>query len=315
MTNLNLSQLLQFIISGLTSGSIYALIALGFTLIFNATNIINFAQGELVMLGGVTAVSLNLFLRPAMTGFFANVLSLPAWLSSLGATLIILILSVLAVTLIGMIFERLVIHPLRNASVISLIISTIGVSIFLKGLAMMLWGKDPLSLPSFSGDTPIKFFGASITPQNLWVFGLTFLSFGVLQFFFSYTITGKAIKACSVNKTAASLVGINTSRMVLYSFALSAGLGAMAGVIITPIAMTSFSAGSVLGLKGFVAAVLGGLGAPLGAVVGVLLLGVLESLSIAFISSGYKDAIAFFILLKSGTRRSISSNPSSYARA
>lgn len=297
MMNLSFSQLLQFIIAGLTSGSIYALIALGFTLIFNATNVINFAQGEFVMLGGVTAVSLDLLLRAVLTGFFSNVMKFPIWLSSLGATLIILVLSVLAVTLVGIVFERLVINPLRNASVISLIISTIGVSIFLKGLAMILWGKDPLPLPSFSGDTPIKFLGASISPQNLWVFGLTFLALVVLQFFFSYTITGKAIKACSVNKTAASLVGINTSRMVLYSFALSAGLGAMAGVIITPISMTSFSAGSVLGLKGFVAAVLGGLGVPLGAVVGGLLLGVLESLSIAFISSGYKDAIAFFILL------------------
>lgn len=295
--DIDLSQLMQFIIAGLTSGSIYALVALGFTLIFNATGIINFAQGEFVMLGGMTAVSLNLVLNKAVTDFLAKAMEFPVWLAFLCTMLAILFLSVMIVTAVGAVFERLVIHPLRNASVISLIISTIGVSIFLQGLAMIIWGRDPLSLPQFSGDAPINFFGASVIPQNLWVFGLTALTLLVLQSFFAFTITGKAIKACSVNKTAASLVGINSSRMVLYSFALSAGLGAMAGVIITPISMTTFSIGGVFGLKGFVAAVLGGLGSPLGAVLGGLLLGTLESLSIAFISSGYKDAIAFSVLL------------------
>lgn len=270
-------QFLQFIISGITSGSIYALIALGFTLIFNSTNIINFAQGEFAMLGGLFAIT------------FHNVWHFPLPLA--------ILLSVLVVTLVGAIFERSVIYPLRKASVISLIISTIGVSMLLKRVAMILWGRESLAFPHFSGDNPIFIGGATILPQTLWILGLTTLAVILLQLFYNYTLMGKAMKATAINKTAASLVGIDTSRMVFYSFALSAALGALAGVIITPIIMTSYASGGMLGLKGFAAAILGGLGNPLGSVLGGILLGLLESLSVGIISSGYKDAIAFIILL------------------
>lgn len=274
---MQLDQLLQFVISGITSGSIYALIGLGFALIFNSTNIINFAQGEFAMLGGLLAVS------------FYSVLGLPLLLA--------IAVSVTIVTAIGVVFERAVVYPLRRASVIALIIATVGVSIFLKRVAMLLWGREPLALPHFSGDAPIFVKGASILPQNLWILGLTALAVIVLQLFYNRTLVGKAMKASAINRTAASLVGINTSNMVLYSFALSAALGGLAGVMIAPIIMTSYASGGMLGLKGFAAAVLGGMGNPLGAVAGGLLLGLLESLSIGFISSGYKDAIAFVILL------------------
>jgi len=270
-------QFLQYLISGITSGSIYALIALGFTLIYNSTQVINFAQGEFTMLGGLTAVT------------FYAVLGLPLPLA--------LLLAVIVVTIIGILFERLAIYPLRNASVITLIIVTVGVSIVIKNVAMILWGRDPLTLPAFSGEKPIEFYGAFIVPQTLWVIGLTAIAVIILQIFYKRTIMGKAMKACSLNRTAARLMGINSSNIVLLSFAMSAGFGALAGVLITPIAMTSYSVGSFLGLKGFAGAVLGGLGNPLGAVVGGLLLGILESLSIGFIASGYKDAIAFLILL------------------
>ena len=167
----------------------------------------------------------------------------------------------------------------------------------MKNVAMILWGRDPLTIPSFSGDNPIAVFGASITPQSLWVIGVLAVVVVLLQVFFKRSVIGKAMKASSMDATAARLMGINTSAIVMLSFAMSAGFASLAGVLITPISMTSYSVGGFLGLKGFAAAVLGGLGNPIGAVVGGILLGILESLSIGVISSGYKDAIAFLILL------------------
>ncbi|MCL6472131.1 MAG: branched-chain amino acid ABC transporter permease [Firmicutes bacterium] len=270
-------QFLQYLISGLTSGSIYALIALGFTLIHNSTQLINFAQGEFVMLGGLIAVSLY---------------------SAVGLPLVVaVLLSVIIVTIIGIVFERTAIRPLKNTSVITLIIVTVGASILMKNIAMILWGRDAQALPTFSGDKPIQFLGASVTPQAIWVILVTIATVVLLQLFYKRTIIGKAMKACAINPSAARLMGINTSSIVMLSFALSAGFGAMAGVLITPISMTSYSVGGFLGLKGFAGAVLGGLDNPVGAVVGGITLGILESLSIGFIDSGYKDAIAFLILL------------------
>lgn len=270
-------QLLQFIISGITNGSIYALIALGFTLIYNSTQVINLAQGEFVVYGGLIAVSLYV---GAGLPLFAAVL-----------------LSIVIVTVIGAVFERLAIRPLINHSIMTLIIVTVGASILFKNIAMIIWGRDPLTIPAFSGEDPIMFFGASIMPQSIWVLGITLVTVVLLQIFYKKTITGKAMKACSINQTAAKLMGINSSNVVLISFALSAAFGAIAGVLIAPISMVSYSMGGFLGLKGFAGAVFGGLGNPIGAVVGGILLGVLESLSIGFIASGYKDAVAFLILL------------------
>jgi branched-chain amino acid transport system permease protein len=162
---------------------------------------------------------------------------------------------------------------------------------------MILWGRDPQTLPAFTGDKPIPFLGASVVPQTLWVVGVTLITVILLQLFYKRSIIGKAMKACAINPSAAQLMGINTSSIVMLSFAMSAGFGAVAGVLITPVSMTSYSVGSFLGLKGFAGAVLGGLDNPLGAVLGGLLLGILESLSVGVIDSGYKDAIAFLILL------------------
>lgn len=270
-------QFMQYLISGITSGSIYALIAIGFTLIYNSTQLINFAQGEFVMLGGLIAVSLY---------------------SAAGLPLILaIIIAIAIVTVIGVIFERLAIRPLGSSSIITLIIVTVGASILIKNVAMILWGRDPQTMPPFTGDTPIPVLGASVVPQTLWVIGITIISVILLQLFYKRSIIGKAMKACSINPSAAQLMGINTSFIVMLSFAMSAAFGAVAGVLITPISMTSYSVGSFLGLKGFAGAVLGGLDNPLGAVLGGLLLGILESLSVGVIDSGYKDAIAFLILL------------------
>ncbi len=269
-------QIIQFLATGLSVGSTYALVGLGFAIIYNASGVVNFAQGEFVMLGAMSAV-----------GMLAAGVPYP----------LALIVAVLIVTLVGMALNKFAIEPARGASVVATIIITIGASIFLKGAALLVWGKDIFSMPAFSGDEPIQIGSATLVPQNLWVMGITIVLVLVVRYFFDKTLFGKAILACSCNKTAAGLVGINVRLMLLTSYGLSAAIGAVAGLLIAPIAFTSFDAGTMLGLKGFSAAILGGMGSSMGAVAGGLVLGVLESLGAGLISSGYKDAMAFVIIL------------------
>lgn len=270
------AQLTQFLLSGLTIGAIYALVALGFAIIYNASHVINFAQGEFVMIGGMTTV----------------------WLMQLGMPLVLAIgLAVLASVAVGMALERFAIEPARGASPVTLIIITIGASILLRGLATLVWDKQLHAMPAFSGDTPIQIGGATLLPQSLWVMGITLLIVLLLGWFFGRTLLGKAVLATSHNPMAAQLCGINVRFVLFLSFGLSAGLGAVAGILIAPITLTSWDVGVMLGLKGFAAAILGGLGSGAGAVVGGLVLGIAESLGAGYISSAYKDAIAFVIIL------------------
>lgn len=270
-------QLTQYLLSGLATGAIYALIGIGFAIIYNSTGIINFAQGELVMLGGMFSVWL--------TGKWQLPL-LPA-----------LLLAIIGTALVGVLFERLAIRPLRKATPLSLVLITIGGSILLRGIAMLVWGKDTHALPAFSGDAPIAIAGATLLPQHIWIFIVTAVLIVLTKLFFQHTITGKALRACAVNRRAAGLVGIDVRRMVMFSFFISAAIGALAGIIIAPLTMTAYDVGIMLGLKGFCAAIIGGMSSGLGTVAGGVLLGILESLGAGLISSGYKDAIAFVILL------------------
>jgi branched-chain amino acid transport system permease protein len=271
------TQLAQFIISGITTGSIYALIALGFCIIHNATGIVNFAQVDFVSLGGLMMYTLLL---------------------SLGLPLILAFaLAVLSVTAVGALVERLAIRPARSRAIIVLIFITIGASIFMRGGFKVLWGKNQMALPHFSGESPLMVLGAAVLPQSLWILFITLAVVVLLHFFFTRTRIGKAIRATSYNPRAAALMGVNVNRMILLSFALSGALGAVAGIIIVPITTLSYEIGVMLGLKGFAAAVLGGYGNSIGAVIGGLLLGVLESLGAGLISSTYKDVMAFAILV------------------
>jgi len=270
-------QISQYLLSGLSTGAIYALIGVGFAIIHNSTGIINFAQGEFVMLGGM------------LTLFFLTALKLPLIVS--------VILAIAVATLVGIAFERLAIRPMKNASPISLVIITIGGSILIRGIAMLVWGKDIHALPTFSGNDPIQLGEATILPQHLWIFAVTVVVIICSKLYFNYTISGKAMRACAYNSRAAGLVGIDVRRMVLFSFAISAAMGSMAGIIIAPLTMTSYDVGIMLGLKGFCAAIIGGMSSGLGTVFGGIILGVLESLGAGLLSSGYKDAIAFIILL------------------
>jgi branched-chain amino acid transport system permease protein len=271
------TQILQYIFTGLTIGSIFAMVGLGFNIIYNATDIINLAQGEFVMIGGMVMISLTKTLAiPMIPAFF---------------------LTVIIVAIVGILFERLAINPLSNPSIITLIIITIGASIVFKGLAMLIWGKDTFIFPAFSGETPIIVGGAVIIPQSIWVLGITLCVVAGLALFFEKTLVGKAMRACATNRKAASLMGINVKRMVMLSFALSAAIGAVAGIIITPISLMEYQRGTMLAIKGFAAAILGGLGSGAGAVIAGFIIGVMESMGAGFISSGYKDAIALIVLL------------------
>jgi len=267
----------QLLFSGITIGAIYALVALGFVTIARASQIINFAQGEFVMLGGV------------ITYFLLNVVNLPYPLAALVA--------IPMVILIGFLMHLSVVYPLRKASVLILIMATLGSSLFLSSTSGLIFGTLPKTLPPFSGEHPLQIGGVSVLPQSLWVLGFTFLLLIFLYLLSHRTLLGKAMEASSTDPLGADLLGISRNLMVFFAFGVSAGVGATAGILITPIFFTSYSSGTLLGLKGFIAAVLGGWGKNSGAILGGFVLGITESLSLAFIPSGYKDAVAFIILL------------------
>jgi branched-chain amino acid transport system permease protein len=255
---------------------VYALVALGFTLVYHASDVVNFAQGEFVMLGGMVTV-------------FAYAAGVPLPLAAL--------LAVIVAVVVGLLLYWLAIAPARGASAVSLIIITIGASILLRGAAQIVFDKQFHKLPAFSGDTPIHIFGAVIQPQSLWVLGGAALVVLTLYYVMERTLIGKAVVATAANRLAARLVGVNVATVMALAFGGSAAIGAIAGILITPITLTSYDVGTLLALKGFAAAMLGGMGNPLGAVIGGLLLGLLESFGAGYVSSTYKDAIAFIVIL------------------
>lgn len=269
-------EFVQFLISGLTVGAVYALVALGFTLVYNASDVVNFAQGEFVMLGGMVTV-------------FLTAAGIPLPLAA--------ILAVAVSVAVGLLLYWLAIEPARDASPVTLIIITIGASILLRGAAQIVFDKQFHKLPSISGDTPVNVLGATVQPQSFWVLGGTAVIVILLYAFLERTVLGKAVLATAANKLAARLVGINTATVMALAFGGSAAIGAVAGILITPITLTSYDVGTLLALKGFAAAMLGGMGNPIGAVAGGLLLGLLEAFGVGYISSTYKDAFAFIVIL------------------
>lgn len=271
-----MAEFLQFIFSGLTVGAIYALVAIGFTLIYNASDVVNFAQGEFVMLGGMTTVFLG----------YAGV---PLPLAAIAA--------VLVSTAIGLALYRFAIATAPGANAVTLIIITIGASIFLRGAAEVVFDKRFHTLPPLLGNDPIRVGGATILPQSLVVLAGAAIIVVLLWAFIDRTLFGKAVIATSANRIAARLVGIDTRVIVAACFALSAAIGAIAGILITPITLTSYNAGTLLALKGFAAVMLGGIGSAVGAMVGGILLGLFEALAAGYLSASYKDAVAFVVIL------------------
>ncbi len=270
-----LSDYIQLLVSGVSTGSIYVLIALGFITIYNVTGVINLAQGEFVMLGAMLAVML--------LG-----LGLPFALAA--------ILSVLLVSAIGALTHRITIHPARHAPEVSLIIITIGTAIALRGLGLLFWGTVPYSLPEFSPGAPVSVLGAVLSRQRLWIMGAALLVLVLQYLFFEHTLLGKAVRACSINRQSAEIMGVDSDAMSLLSYAISAGMSAVGGIVIAPLTLVTYDMGLSLGLKGFVAAIMGGMVSTPAAVLGGVALGVLESLTAGLLTSGIKDGVAFLAL-------------------
>jgi len=264
-------------VAGITYGTIYAIVAIGFNIIYNATGIINFAQGEFVMLGGMTAVTLHQYL--------------PLPLAILGA--------VAATLIVGGIIEIAFIRWLYRPSVLRMIIITIGLSILIRESALHIWGESVRALPYFTGDsvTSIRLGGVYISPQVLWVIGVSALAVAGLSAFFNCTLLGRQVRACSANRDAARLCGISAGNMVTLSFMLSAAIGAVAGCVVCPITYVQYDSGTPLAIKGFTVAILGGLGNSTAAVAAGMILGILESFSIWFLPAAYKEAVSISLLL------------------
>jgi len=266
-----------YLFAGITYGSIYAIVAIGFNIIYNTTGIINFAQGEFVMLGGMISVSMLPFMP--LTAAIA--------------------VAVIITMLFGAMLEICFIRWLESPGVLRMIIITIGLSILTREAALHIWGESIRSLPYFIGDeiTTVAILGARISPHVLWVLGVCGLMVLILSVFFQTTSVGREMRACAANRKAAILCGINTRNMVTLSFVLSAGMGALAGCVMSPITMSEYDSGTGLAIKGFTVAILGGLGNSMAAVGAGLLLGILEAFSISVVPLAFKDAIAISILL------------------
>jgi branched-chain amino acid transport system permease protein len=265
----------QFMLGGLVVGSIYGLIGVGFTCIFNVTGIVNFAQGDFAMVGAMSAIALI----------------------GVGVPMpVALLLAVVLTCFVAAVIERTAIRPVRG-DIMRGIIVTIGIGVVLQGIAAVLWGTDAQPMPAFSGEKPLRIFGATIVPQSLWVVGTAVALMIALDLFFRRTYLGRMFRACAMNPFAAQIVGMRTDTMSLIGFIMSGALGAIAGIVVAPIALTQYDSGLSLGIKGFVACIVGGFGNPIGAAAGGLMLGVMEAFAAGYVSSGYKNAIAFVLLL------------------
>ncbi len=269
-------QVAQFIASGLVNGAIYALLGLGLVIIHSVTRVVNVAQGEFAAMGALLTATL-----------IAQ--GLPYWLA--------IVIAVAATSAAGAATHRLAIRPARAATALTLLIVTIAVHLTLRGLFLIVWGTDAYNLPAFSAGPPLRVAGAVLTRQSLWVLGAVGVILAGSYLFFTGTVQGKALRACAVNPTAARLYGISVDRMGMLSFAISGGLGGMAGVLITPLTLATYDMGLILGLKGFVGAVVVGFASHPWTVASCLAFGIVESLGAGLISSVYRDAIAFSVLL------------------
>jgi branched-chain amino acid transport system permease protein len=270
------SVFVQLLLPGLTTGCVYALVALGFVLCANVSGVVNFAQGEYVMLGGVVAAFL----------FGHGVPLAPT-----------IVIAVLAGALLGALQERLTLAPVRKSADFIQITITLGVAVVLRGVALIAFGKDPLSMPGFSGDGVFEVFGAVVPIQSLWVWGATALLLAAMFWFLMLTDPGRAVRACSINLQAARLMGVNAERLTLMVFAVAGGTAALAGIVITPIVLANWDAGIAYGLKGFIGAIIGNFRSPGVAVLAGLGIGLLESFAAGYVSSGFKDAIVYGVLL------------------
>ena len=269
----------QLIVGGLSMGSIYGLVALSYSVIFNTTNVINFAQGELVTVG-------------ALLGFtFYVVWKIPLILT--------IALAAIVVAFLALVVERISVRPVKDISQnVIWIMSTFGFGIALKHTAMLIWGKSPLPFPKFvGGDDPIRVLGLLILPQEIGIFLIAILCTVTFEIYRKKTIFGTAVRATALDRETASIMGINTDHVIYFSFAISGILSAICGILVSPLTFADPAMGIVLGVKGFVAMIVGGLGSASGALLGGLFLGLIETFSATLISSLWKDVMTFLVLI------------------
>src|SRR5262245_41980045 len=273
---MDLTNVAQTAFAGISNGALYAFLGLGFSLVIRSTGLINFAQGDLMMLGGI------------LTGALCHA-GLPVAVSAP--------LAIAATTLLGAGFYWFAIRPAAGATMAQVVLLTIGFAICLRGLVTIGWGSEPMMVPSFTGDMPFDVFGVSILPQELWLIGALILVTLAIGFFFRRTILGLALRAGATNPLGASFVGIDRRILGLTAFAASGFLGALAGAIWSPISFAQVDVGLGVALKGFTAAILGGLHSNYGPILGGIVLALIESFSAGYISSAYMDSITFGLML------------------
>lgn len=273
------STLLQFLIGGISVGCVYGLVGIGYSVLFNASAIINFAQGAFVMLGGM------------LTYVFFSLAGFPLPVAILCA--------IVAVGILGLVIDYSVIRPLRrrDASIFILILATLACQILIENATLHLVDDKPHSFPYFTPGPPVKIFDAAISLQDFWVIGVSILLLILLNYLYRHTKFGRGMLACAINPDVSRILGINVERLVAAAFVLSAVLGAIGGILITPARYTAFFVGIPYAVSGFIAAIIGGLGNPLGAFAGGIALGVLQAVGVVFFDAGYKNVVAFTVLL------------------
>lgn len=275
----SLTELVQSLVNGVGIGLVYGLVAIGFCVIYNASGIVNFAQGVFVMLGGM-------FTHTLLTRA-----GLPIWASAL--------LSIVLVSIAGILVQVLVISPMwrRKAPLFAIILATLAVQLLIEQIVILTLGDQPRTYGEFSSGGPLKLGPIAVDYQLFWILGCGLLMVVALSLFFGRTRLGRALRACAQNREAAALLGIPVGRMLMLSFALSAALGAAAGILITPTQYTAYSIDGPFGVNGFIAAIIGGFGSAPAALIGGVLLGVAQSGAIVIVGAGYKNVVALTILL------------------
>jgi len=275
----SVTELVQSLVNGVGIGLVYGLVAIGFSVIYSASGIVNFAQGVFVMLGGM------------FTYVFLVTLQLPLAVA--------VALTIVVVAAVGVLVQVLVISPMskRKAPMFAIILATLAVQLLIEQIVILTMGDQPRTYPAFTAGGPYKIGGIAIGYQLLWILGCGVVLVGLLTLLFNRTRVGRALRACAQNREAAALLGIPVEAMMMVSFALSAALGAVAGILITPTQFTAYGVGGPFGVNGFIAAIIGGFGSAPAALAGGILLGVVQSAAIVVFGAGYKNVVALTVLL------------------
>jgi branched-chain amino acid transport system permease protein len=272
----NISLLIQFLFSGITTGSVYALIAVSLVIVYKVSQLICFAQGEFFVFGALTMVTLTSKGIPMPLAFA---------------------LAILIAMVIGALIQQVLIRPIQGSSVGALIVMTIAISLALRGLAMLIWGRESHVLRPFYQGEPLQIFGASLQFQVFWIVGITAVVLLLIWLFFEKTSLGIAMRACAENPLGASLMGISVQKASLFAWAWGSGIGALAGIAVAPLLFIQYTGGLMPMIKGFIAMSIGGLSSIVGSVIAGFLLGIIESYTIGLISSKFSDTIVFALLM------------------